>query len=928
MLLANFRSLYHKTDILKAIMHTCSAEIIIGTETWLSEDVTSSELSLPSSLVIFRKDRTGSRGGGVVVAINELYHPSPISVDSPLEIVWASCHIGHVACVIGACYRPPDSNSEFPELLGDAIEQVTQKFPNSLLFLGGDFNYPEIDWSTLSALHDNNRSECIRFLQLLLYHNLTQLVHKPTRKDRVLDLVLTNSPEICSTRVLEEISDHRVVHCLVSLPTARKSKIKKQLLNYARTDITKMNSMLHTFAAEFYEYFDDRTTNENWCLFRDKLKEIEATCVPKLTISSRSDDPWFTRDVKRALNKKKRVYRKASRSNCPQDWEAYENISAETHSIIFQAKDKFFNETLPNLMKTDPKKFWNIVNPKSTHSTAVLMREDGSTLSVEHSAEKFNKHFTTVFTDELPLNDSLSLSQLPIEYPFPAILITEHGVANAISRLPLKTSPGPDGISAKLLKLTCQHSAKLLAFIFQQSLDSGCIPDDWKLANVVPIFKSGNSNHPNNYRPISLTSISCKLLEHIIHSQVMRHLNRNNLLLQTQHGFREKLSCQTQLFELVTDLHTALHMSICIDALFIDFSKAFDRVPHNRLMLKIRHLSLDQKTTAWIQEFLNNRSQSVKLNNYISHPTRVTSGVPQGSVLGPLLFLVYINDIASNISSSIRLFADDCVVYRKITCTDDVAELQQDLTRLGEWCSKWQMEINVEKTKHLMFTNITSACYSSYKINDSIIEKVTSFKYLGVILTSDLSWTAHIEYTTNKALKKLGLLKRRLHFTNKDTRLRAFNSLIRPSLEYASIIWHPHQIGLTNMLEMVQNKAARFISSSYSRYISVSLLKSDLGLTTLAMRRRLTRLSFFHSLYHSNSSFAQSHIFPAPHTSSRLDHAHKVAPIFARTKKFQNSPLSLCIIEWNSLPPNIAEITDPSIFNSMLQGYLHSEKHG
>lgn len=128
MLLANFRSLYHKTDILKAIMHTCSAEIIIGTETWLSEDVTSSELSLPSSLVIFRKDRTGSRGGGVVVAINEIYHPSPISVDSPLEIVWASCHIGHVACVIGACYRPPDSNSEFPELLGDAIEQVTQKF--------------------------------------------------------------------------------------------------------------------------------------------------------------------------------------------------------------------------------------------------------------------------------------------------------------------------------------------------------------------------------------------------------------------------------------------------------------------------------------------------------------------------------------------------------------------------------------------------------------------------------------------------------------------------------------------------------------------------------------------------------------------------------------------------------------------------------
>lgn len=252
MLLANFQRIYYKTDILKAIMHRCSAEIIIGTETWLSEDVTNSELSLPSSLIIFRKDRTGSRGGGMVVVINKLHHHSPISVDSPLEIVWASCHIVHVTCVIGAYYRPSNSNSEFSELLGDAIEQITQKFPNSLFFLGGDFNYPEIDWSTLSAFHHNNRSECIRFLQLLLYHNLTQLVHKPTRKDRVLDLVLTNSPEICNTRVLEEMSDHRVVHCLVSLPTEKKSEIKKQLLNYARTDITKMNGMLQTFAADFY----------------------------------------------------------------------------------------------------------------------------------------------------------------------------------------------------------------------------------------------------------------------------------------------------------------------------------------------------------------------------------------------------------------------------------------------------------------------------------------------------------------------------------------------------------------------------------------------------------------------------------------------------------------------------------------------------
>lgn len=344
-------------------------------------------------------------------------------------------------------------------------------------------------------------------------------------------------------------------------------------------------------------------------------------------------------------------------------------------------------------------------------------------------------------------------------------------------------------------------------------------------------------------------------------------------------------------------------------------------------MLKIRNLGLNERTTDWIEEFLNSRCQSVKLKDYVSKPTRVTSGVPQGSVLGPLLFLVYINDIASNISSSIRLFADDCVIYKKITCMADVAELQSDLSRLKEWCSNWQMEINVEKTKHLKFTNISSACSNSYKINDIVIEKVTSFKYLGVILTSDLSWAAHIEHVTNKAFKKLGLLKRRLHFSNKDTRLHAFKSLIRPSLEYASIIWHPHLTGLTNMLEMVQNKAARFVTSSYSRFISVSSLKAELDLATLVMRRRHARLSFFYSLYHSNTTFAQSHIFPAPHTSTRLDHAHKVSPIFARTKKYQNSPLVLCINEWNSLPSKIAEISDASMFHSALLGYLQNGKH-
>lgn len=302
----------------------------------------------------------------------------------------------------------------------------------------------------------------------------------------------------------------------------------------------------------------------------------------------------------------------------------------------------------------------------------------------------------------------------------------------------------------------------------------------------------------------------------------------------------------------------------------------------------------------------------------------IKSGVPQGSVLGPLLFLVYINDIGSNIASSIRLFADDCVVYREITKPSDVATLQADLIKLAEWCGLWQMEINIGKTKHIRFSSGTILPPPTYAVNDTIVETVSSIKYLGIFLNYDLTWNSHLEYITNKSFKKLGLLRRRLKCANADTKLLAYKTLVRPSLEYASTIWHPHTALLTDMLESVQNKAARFICSCYSSYQSVSLLKQNLNLPSLAMRRKLSRLSFFHSLYYSDTSFSRSFIHRAPYVSARIDHAHKIKPIFSRANKYQFSPLALCINEWNALPSTIVSLTDPSRFKSALLSHLEA----
>lgn len=403
---------------------------------------------------------------------------------------------------------------------------------------------------------------------------------------------------------------------------------------------------------------------------------------------------------------------------------------------------------------------------------------------------------------------------------------------------------------------------------------------------------------------------------------MMSHIYINKLFFENQHGFRYKKSCQTQLFELVSDLHSSMHALQYTDAIFIDFAKAFDRVPHKRLLSKIRKLQLNDQITTWIENFLSNRYQRVIINEFSSSTTRVLSGVPQGSVLGPLLFLVYINDIAANIGSTIRLFADDCVVYRQITSHDDVHALQADLIKLTEWCHRWQMEINVEKTKHISFSTLANTPRNSYTIDNLQIEQVDCFKYLGVFFTSDLAWDTHVEYITKKAFKKLGLLKRRLSLANAETKKHAYTSLIRTSLEYASIIWHPNSSTLNKRLESVQNKAARFILSSYSSFNSVSLLKRKLNLLNLDTRRKFLRLSFFHSLYFGDSSFAATHILPAHHISTRVDHIHKVSPIFARTVKYQTSPLLLSITEWNALPECIVAIREPASFQKALFAYL------
>ena len=277
-------------------------------------------------------------------------------------------------------------------------------------------------------------------------------------------------------------------------------------------------------------------------------------------------------------------------------------------------------------------------------------------------------------------------------YPsMPDIKVTKEGVEKLLKKINPSKPCGPDMIPARILRDMADEISPVLTLIFQSTLDLGEVPEDWKSANVSPIFKKGDRFKASNYRPVSLTSLCCKLQEHIITSNVMSHLDHHKILTDCQHGFRARRSCETQLLTLVHELAETVDKGGQMDLVILDFSKAFDRVPHRRLLGKLNHYGIRGQTHEWIKSFLSGRTQQVIVDGATSEKAPVVSDVPQGTVLGPLLFLLFINDLPDWVTSRTRLFADDCIVYRKIQTPQDCNQLQRDLDSLAQWESTWGM---------------------------------------------------------------------------------------------------------------------------------------------------------------------------------------------------------------------------------------------
>ena len=650
--------------------------------------------------------------------------------------------------------------------------------------------------------------------------------------------------------------------------------------------------------------------------------------IPRKTPSCRRTLPWFSRDLRRQHRKKQRLYRRAQTYNTPENWTAFHNFQKTFSKNIKKAERTHIATFLANNVKNNTKHFFKFFKTRRQDTTAISALKDyNNTLATdsEHKAQILNTHFQSVFT----LENNSTLNITDNSYPqIPSLDISTNGITKLLQRLDTNKSTGPDQIPALILKSCAPTLAPILQVIFTQSLNTATVPDDWLCANVTPLFKTGDRTDPTNYRPISLTSIVSKIFEHIIHKHIMNHLDTYNILTDSQYGFRPRRSCETQLITTHHDIARLLNDKDIpqVDAILLDFAKAFDKVPHRRLIHKLQHYGITGPTLHWITAFLTRRTQRVLLDGASSDSVSVSSGVPQGTVLGPLIFLLYINDLPLSISpnTSTRLFADDSLIFRPIKTIDDCLLLQRDLDALEQWEHTWQMKFRPDKCKLLRFTRSKSPIPFTYTLHNHPLESTPTQKYLGIHISKDLSYNSHIDYITNKANRTLGFLRRNLHKCSPDIKHVAYNTLVRPTLEYCTAVWDPYTDANKDMLERINTRAARFITHNYTNTPGItSHIKKQINMDSLEKRRKAHRLIIMYKITNNLIDINKQEYLQAAHTRPlRGSHNKKYQILQTGTKSYRHSFFPRTIRDWNGLPAHIVNSPTVETFTNKLHKHL------
>jgi hypothetical protein len=901
----NVQSLLPKIDTIGIELK--DFDILAFSETWLHADTLSDELYIQSYHLPLRKDRDDGFGGVAVYIKDNINFKRRSDLEIiDIECIWVELSILKKTVLLGVFYRPPSSPSNYFNLIEDSVNLAYDSGIHDII-ITGDFNL------------NTQQQSCLRKINSLCdSYGLTQIIDEPTHftehSSSILDLFFVKN---ITNVVLSGVGDpfleqdkryHCPIYCIFMYKKLKIKSFNRKVWLYEKGNYDLLR---HTASNTDWTELSDNDTDNFSLKITNQIKTLTDQCIPSRHITIKpSEPPWITSRIKNNIRKRKRLYKKAKATNNPTHWSKFKKIRNDTVSLIRRAKLAYFDNLSAKLRSDNlcSRNWWStlktFISP-STKSSIPTLHYENRIASDDHDKANILNDF---FTNQTMLNETdANLPSLPINHSrLSSLVFNVDEVKLILGCLPLGKASGPDDINNRILRELAHELSAPLTSLFNKSIAAGHFPASWKDANVSAIFKKGDPSLVNNYRPISLLSNIEKVLERLVFKHVYNFFLENNFLSPFQSGFIPGDSPVNQLTFIYNYFCKALDEGKEIRAVFFDISKAFDRVWHKGLLAKLESAGICGNLLAWFSSYLTNRRQRVLLPGVASSWKYIKAGVPQGSILGPLLFLVFINDIVSEIRCNIRLFADDTSLYITVDHPDNTAQiLNSDIVKIMNWADTWLVTFNPTKTESLIISRKQiKPIHPPISMLNTNISSVASHKHLGVILSSDCGWKSHTDYIRQKAWKRINIMRKLKFILDRKSLEIIYTTFIRPVLEYADVVWDNCTHGDKLELDKIQDEAARIVTGS-SKLVSLNNLYKETGWESLETRRNNHKLALFYKMYHGYAPPYLSSLVPSlvgDESSYPLRNADNVRNISCRTKLFSESFLPSTISLWNSLP--------------------------
>ena len=930
----------NKINLLRADCSVVLPDVVLVNETFCKSDISDAYLKLNGYNIISRQDGRDTIEGrcrGLLIYVKEGLSASKLELRGANRVIECSgikIHLGGSNSRKGdelkivLVYRPPTSPGSAAD--GGNTERLCELLRglDGKVLVLGDFNLPGVDWERgwsnsvgesliLDTIHD-------KFWQ--------QLIMEPTHKDgNILDLCITSSSEfLAGVEVTEPLgeSDHNKLEVTIYGPSGKSASLE-EIPDWTKADINGMATSLRDY--DWEGEFRDKSGIECMDIFYDVVSKVTEKCVPKKLRRKNNRPMWMNKNIMRLVRRKRRLWRLYSSNAYYRGdylgFRAYQDTQKELRKAVRLAK-RNLERNLAKNAKKNPKKFFSYMKSKTSNKVSVgpLVGEDGIVTDDEEMARLLNLQYCNVFTREREDN----MPEPEILYrgddPLCDITFSSEDVRRKLGGLKPSTAPGPDGVWTRVLHSMADSLSGPLSVIYCKLFQEKSVPNVWLMANVCPIFKKGAKGDPSNYRPVSLTCVVCKVMESLIRDKMIEHLAANKLVRLSQHGFLSGRSTTTNLLVYLETLTKLLDEGHEVDVLYLDFAKAFDKVPHKRLLQKCKGVGLDGKLLEWIKVWLSGRKQRVVLNGSASEWSDVLSGVPQGSVLGPTLFLIYINDIdlAVDVTGSVILkFADDTKIAMVVETEEQKDEMQGAITRLMKWSDEWQMLFNLDKC-HVMHLGRGNKEFS-YFMGDNRLISVDQEKDLGVTLHKSLKPSIQCSKAALKANQVLGQISRSVTYRDKVTFLRLYKVFVRPHLEYAVTSWRPWSQGDKIVLEKVQQRALKMVTNLQSRTYEDRLYEA--GLTTLEARRdrgdMVVMFRFMTGIDDVDPRLWFDVAGEAMGVRTRQGYGcFNVRQQHSRTEVRRNFFSQRVVSQWNNLPDTIKSVSTVDHFKNMYDEWV------